>query len=149
MVVDAKESAARLRAANRKEIVCPTSGVSIEIRRVWPRDFLSCPEIDMPIGSTPEEISRKFAAPTHEKIRAFSAALLRLGVISPRIADNPGDAEISVADLGADVDFVVNEIAEFSGFGTTAEVVTTFRDAPQSADGDIRRGSEKVREVPA
>lgn len=131
MNMNPNKSAEQLRTLNRKVIVCPSSGVEVEIRKPTPLDFLKFRSIGIPTQLLDDVKGSKNLT---DKTRKVEQAMNRdperqvemvraiLGcVISPKVVDDTveaKDGEVHGYDFGDDLDFVLDEILTFSGLKT-------------------------------
>lgn len=121
------KSAERLKQLSRKTLVCPSSGVEVEIRKPTPLDFLKFRSIGIPTqlldemkgGSLKDKTRKVEQSLSRNPERQVEMVQAILGcVLSPRVVDDSveaKDGEIHGYDFGEDLDFILGEILEFSG----------------------------------
>jgi len=153
-VISAKE----YKSATRKIVTVP-SGAEFLIKRVTNWDFIHSPYL--PVGfdikrfqkdaqavakdsQDPQELFRNHPKESAELARIY----ILVGVISPRVVDKPleecEEDELSIYEiLDDDLNFLINEIIEFSGMGKEAtEKVAPFLKQPEPTI--VRPPGEKV-----
>ena len=169
MEVNGKESAAALKAKSRKTVILPEAQVPFEIRKLVPRDFISCIEVvrhlDIPQRSTldgPDESEAVKAArekrvkeilgssPEYQK--AFLSVVLGRGIIAPKILleddQTAGEGEVNAFDVPPnDLTWLINQTIEFAGLGTEAQAVEFFRGKASADAGASGPDGGAVREV--
>jgi len=166
--MNGNESAAALKAKSRKTVTLPEAQVAFEIRKLMPRDFISCIDVvrqlDIPQHSAlpgPDEkeavveARRKHAAEMEaapEFQKAALAVILGRGVIAPKILMEDdqvaGDGEVNAFDFTEnDFLWLIWQIREFAGLGMEAQAIEFFRGKALPDDGAPGPDGGEVREV--
>jgi hypothetical protein len=114
-----------LRKRNRREVTGP-SGETYIIRKLTQRDFmprgLVALVVQEGIKLTQESIS-DYVDSHVEELEEVEQRILKLGVVSPLVVLDPskeGTNAIYFLDLGEDKDYLLKEIATFSGLSLDA-----------------------------
>lgn len=158
--MDAKESAAKIKAAARRTLTLPSNGAEVVIRKLGQRDFMLL-RTEIPVTSTVideaelPKIARRITRDEAPKFADFAARLICTAVISPKVIleGEPTEDEIAVDDLAVDILWLVDQIMEFAGLGAEASEVEQFRageaeqpDSPGCAGETVREDAPRTPE---
>ena len=169
MEMNGNESAAALKAKSRKTVTLPEAQVAFEIRKLMPRDFISCIDVvrqlDIPQHSAlpgPDEKEavvekrrkhiQETVAASAEYQKAFLAVVFGRGVVAPKILMEDdqvaGEGEVNAFDIpSGDLPWLINQIIDFAGLGTEAQAIEFFRGKALPDDGAPGPDGGEVREV--